>query len=298
MRGISWRRRSPRTWSRHLLYLRWFWEVWGLSSAYICWGLLLRFWWFLVYIRQNRMLVGEFVLLKLVHPPFFLSFFFCCHFACQRVANIGLCSFFSYFTNLSFIGIASYFLASGVQTLAYTHRRGWLQQNNSTFAYPLQGWPLLLQFLHRLLWSTITTFRRWKKSKVWAICWILGVPVAIIVSVVFWTILAGPNTFSSPYLGKVYPVFCCCCCYMCWSCLWLQRGRISLSIYSTPCLRFSRYYVRTAVPAHGLTSLSLSWYSVLISDLRISHMQLMGFIVRFLSSLDMYISNLMRIGAC
>ncbi|KAF7966838.1 hypothetical protein HWV62_36911 [Athelia sp. TMB] len=59
--------------------------------------------------------------------------------------------FFSYFTDLSYIGLISYLWASAVQTLVYTFRR------NGTF--PLQRWPRFLQFLHILLYSTITTFQ-------------------------------------------------------------------------------------------------------------------------------------------
>lgn len=59
--------------------------------------------------------------------------------------------FFSYFTDLSYIGLISYLWASAVQTLVYAFRR------DGTF--PLQRWPRFLQFLHILLYSTITTFR-------------------------------------------------------------------------------------------------------------------------------------------
>ena len=68
--------------------------------------------------------------------------------------------FFSYFTNLSLIGLTAYFWAAGVQTLAYTLR--------GEKTYPLQRWPRFLQFLHRLLYSSITTFReRFFLSRFW-----------------------------------------------------------------------------------------------------------------------------------
>jgi len=79
-------------------------------------------------------------------------------------------SFFSYFTDLSYIGLCAYFWASGVQTLAYAlgNRKG----------YPLQRWPRILKSLHILLYSTITTF-------------------PIIVTVVFWALLASSDTFGT-----------------------------------------------------------------------------------------------------
>jgi hypothetical protein len=80
-------------------------------------------------------------------------------------------SFFSYFTHLTYIGICAYFWASGVQT--------WLFARNGK-RYPLQEWPCLLQFLHILLYSTITSF-------------------PFIVTVVFWSLLASPATFSTGF---------------------------------------------------------------------------------------------------
>ncbi|KAJ6599725.1 hypothetical protein DFH09DRAFT_1303103 [Mycena vulgaris] len=54
----------------------------------------------------------------------------------------------SYFTQLSYIGLAAYYCAAAVQTLAYA-RYG---------RYPLRRWPRALQALHVLLQSTITSF--------------------------------------------------------------------------------------------------------------------------------------------
>ena len=60
--------------------------------------------------------------------------------------------FFSYFTHLSYIGLIAYMYAAGVQTLCYAlnRRKG----------YPLQQWPRPLQHLHKLLYSTVTTYRK------------------------------------------------------------------------------------------------------------------------------------------
>jgi len=82
--------------------------------------------------------------------------------------------FFSYFTNLSYTGITSYFWASGIQTLAYALR--------GQKTYPLQRWPRILQFLHRLLFSCITTF-------------------PFVVTVVYWSLLSSAETFGTRYLG-------------------------------------------------------------------------------------------------
>ncbi|KAI0700332.1 hypothetical protein BC835DRAFT_1328424 [Cytidiella melzeri] len=81
-------------------------------------------------------------------------------------------SFFAYFTTLSYVGLISYFWATGVQTLLFTfcHHT----------SYPLQHWPRPLQFLHLLLHSTITT-------------------LPILVTIIFWSLLSSPSTFSTRY---------------------------------------------------------------------------------------------------
>lgn len=83
-------------------------------------------------------------------------------------------SFFSYFTELSYIGLCSYFWASAVQTLCFARRSG------DKPSYPLQTWPRFLQFLHSLLWSTVTVF-------------------PFIVTPVFWILLSSPSTFKSTF---------------------------------------------------------------------------------------------------
>ncbi|THH33151.1 hypothetical protein EUX98_g1042 [Antrodiella citrinella] len=77
---------------------------------------------------------------------------------------------FSYFTVLSYIGIIAYFWASGVQSAFYV----WGRKTQ----YPLQQWPRILQFLHMLLYSTITTY-------------------PILVTIVFWALLRDSDTFST-----------------------------------------------------------------------------------------------------
>ena len=59
--------------------------------------------------------------------------------------------FFSYFTNLSYIGICAYFWASGVQTFFYAQ--------NEHKTYPLQQWPRFLRYLHVLLLTSVITYR-------------------------------------------------------------------------------------------------------------------------------------------
>ncbi|KAH7908137.1 hypothetical protein BJ138DRAFT_1013387 [Hygrophoropsis aurantiaca] len=81
-------------------------------------------------------------------------------------------SYLSYFTDLSYIGLVSYFWASSVQTLAFALR--------GQKGYPLQSWPRVLQLLHLLLLSTIIVF-------------------PIIVTAVFWALLASPSTFATRY---------------------------------------------------------------------------------------------------
>lgn len=59
--------------------------------------------------------------------------------------------FFSYFTNLTYIGLVAYFWAAGVQSIAFVLR--------GRKSYPLQTWPRFLQLLHVLLYSTIIVLR-------------------------------------------------------------------------------------------------------------------------------------------
>ncbi|KAF7312802.1 hypothetical protein MKEN_00963600 [Mycena kentingensis (nom. inval.)] len=79
-------------------------------------------------------------------------------------------SFFSYFTELSFIGLTAYYLTAAVHTVAYAHSR----------TYPLRRWPRIFQFLHVLLQTTITTF-------------------PFLVTIVFWVLLASPDVFQTRY---------------------------------------------------------------------------------------------------
>ncbi|PFH45409.1 hypothetical protein AMATHDRAFT_71727 [Amanita thiersii Skay4041] len=78
--------------------------------------------------------------------------------------------FFSYFTHLSYIGLCAYLWAAGVQTYVYATRG----------VYLLQRWPRALQYFHVLLYATVATF-------------------PIVVTAVFWALLASPNTFKSTY---------------------------------------------------------------------------------------------------
>ncbi|EIM88717.1 uncharacterized protein STEHIDRAFT_75460 [Stereum hirsutum FP-91666 SS1] len=81
-------------------------------------------------------------------------------------------SYFSYFTHLSYIGLCSWFWASGIQTLIFGIRAG-----SGNRAYPLQTWPRILQFLHMLLFSTIIVY-------------------PIITTAVFWSLLTSSTTLS------------------------------------------------------------------------------------------------------
>jgi hypothetical protein len=113
-------------------------------------------------------------------------------------------SYFSYFTNLSYVGICAYFFASAVQTFAY-HKILNLNQGKkadydhlSTEYYPLQHWPWILRYLHGLLFTTVVTF-------------------PFIVTIAYWVILSSASTFSSPFsswsniskhvLNSVLPIF-------------------------------------------------------------------------------------------
>ncbi|KAJ7282446.1 hypothetical protein C8J57DRAFT_45356 [Mycena rebaudengoi] len=86
------------------------------------------------------------------------------------VSNHEGSGFFSYFTELSYVGLIAYFWASAVQT-------AWFARYN---AYPLRRWPKALQALHVLLHSTIITY-------------------PFLVTVVYWALLASPEVFRKRF---------------------------------------------------------------------------------------------------
>ena len=108
--------------------------------------------------------------------------------------------YFSFFTHLSYIGIVAYEFAAGVQTLCYVL--------NGAKSYPLQAWPRPLQFLHRLLYSTITSFRECSPSTPFFPLHAENVRrlAALVVTVVFWALLADSSTLATPYSGAHHPV--------------------------------------------------------------------------------------------
>ncbi|KAI1366011.1 hypothetical protein F5Y08DRAFT_302396 [Xylaria arbuscula] len=77
---------------------------------------------------------------------------------------------FSYFTVLSYWGLAFYFLISAFHTILYA-RRGYA---------PLDNWPRALKFLHSLFYASITTF-------------------PLLVVIVFWALLSSPSTLATEY---------------------------------------------------------------------------------------------------
>ncbi|KAH8822948.1 hypothetical protein DL96DRAFT_1470179 [Flagelloscypha sp. PMI_526] len=87
-------------------------------------------------------------------------------------------SYFSYFTNLSLIGLVAYLIAAAVQTLCY-----WKRTREGRSGYPLvDKWPRPFLVLHMVLMSTIATF-------------------PIIVTIVFWSLLSTPAVLGTPYLA-------------------------------------------------------------------------------------------------
>ncbi|KAL7270438.1 hypothetical protein RUND412_006858 [Rhizina undulata] len=80
---------------------------------------------------------------------------------------------FSYFTYITYWGLGFYFAFAGGHTLVYAVKG----------QAPLQRWPRMLQFLHTLLYTTITAF-------------------PFLVTVVFWVILAPTSApFATVYSG-------------------------------------------------------------------------------------------------
>ncbi|ORY54809.1 uncharacterized protein BCR38DRAFT_357541 [Pseudomassariella vexata] len=77
---------------------------------------------------------------------------------------------FSYFTTLTYWGIAFYFLFSSIHTFSYARWQ----------SAPLDSWPRPLQALHSLFYTTITTF-------------------PFLVTIVYWGLLYGPEWFPTQY---------------------------------------------------------------------------------------------------
>jgi len=129
-----------------------------------------------------RLLIAVYVLIGLIYMLI-------------HAATVGkdVDSFFSYFTNLTYIGICAYFFASGVQTLLYARN---LKRGEES--YPLQRWPRMLRYLHTLLLSTVVTY-------------------PFLVTIVYWSLLASSSTFATPFsawsniskhaLNSVYAAF-------------------------------------------------------------------------------------------
>ncbi|KAJ7290378.1 hypothetical protein C8J57DRAFT_1114412 [Mycena rebaudengoi] len=88
------------------------------------------------------------------------------------VVEKDVAGYFSYFTHLTYFGICGYFFAAGFQTALYAR--------HGEKAYPLQKWPKALRFLHLALLSTVNAY-------------------PILVSIVFWGLLASAQTFSNRY---------------------------------------------------------------------------------------------------
>ncbi|TGJ86648.1 hypothetical protein E0Z10_g2080 [Xylaria hypoxylon] len=77
---------------------------------------------------------------------------------------------FSFFTVLSYWGLAFYFLIAAFHTFVYA-RRG---------SAPLDTWPRPLQYLHALLYSSIITY-------------------PFLVVIVFWALLSSPTALATTY---------------------------------------------------------------------------------------------------
>ncbi|RXW16395.1 hypothetical protein EST38_g9457 [Candolleomyces aberdarensis] len=98
----------------------------------------------------------------------------------QEVKTDGAEGYFSYFTNLTFVGLCAYFFASGTQTFAYSRSCNKGGANSDRPTYPLQRWHRVFQYLHVLLYTTIATF-------------------PIIVTVVYWALLSSSSSFTPPF---------------------------------------------------------------------------------------------------
>lgn len=105
--------------------------------------------------------------------------------------------YLTYFTDLSYIGIVAYFWAASVQTIAFVLR--------GRKSYPLQAWPRFFQLLHVVLYSTLVVFREFSCSLPLIVLLLTrNERSAIIVTAVFWSLLASSATFRTAYSGASY----------------------------------------------------------------------------------------------
>ncbi|KAG6878835.1 hypothetical protein C0992_007320 [Termitomyces sp. T32_za158] len=123
-----------------------------------------------------RLLLGSYTLVTLLFTLIYAALH-------DHYAN----DYFSYFTHLTYIGLCAYFFAAGAQTLAYSRDGA---------AYPLQRWPRALQALHVVLQVTITTYRKPKPIPLCSISSPTFPRAAVVVTIVFWALLASPTTFQ------------------------------------------------------------------------------------------------------
>lgn len=157
-------------------------------------------------------------------------------------------SFFSYFTDLSYIGLVAYFWASGIQTIAFVI--------SGQKAYPLQKWPRILQLLHTLLYTTITIF-------------------PIIVTVVFWTLLASSSTFRTQYSAwSNVSQHAMNSCFALFEILLTNAGPSPWS-HITPCLVLFACYLGVAYITHA----TQGFYTYNFLDPSVQHGLLAAYII-------------------
>ena len=89
------------------------------------------------------------------------------------------------------MGLDAYFWAAGVQTIAFVLR--------GRKSYPLQTWPRFLQLLHVLLHTTVIIFRASFRSSLPPFRADANKRPAIIVTAVFWSLIASSATFGTRY---------------------------------------------------------------------------------------------------
>jgi hypothetical protein len=116
-----------------------------------------------------------------------------------------LVRFLSYFTNLTFIGLCAYFSASAVQTFFYSSN---IERGHHR--YPLQNWPRFLQYHHTLLLVTVVTFRELFPHLTGSCANVFTSSFpALLVTAVYWILLASAETFETPYsCNEIYLIFC------------------------------------------------------------------------------------------
>ncbi len=181
-------------------------------------------------------------------------------------------SYFSYFTDLSYIGICAYYCAAATQTIAYALK--W-KKSGAGVGCPLYSWPKFLQALHVILQASVVTFRACTKSR------FTLKPLTIIDSAPRHNCILGSSR-KTRYIRN--SIFRCIFVFVTISHFFShhpsKHGPIYLFISSTRSLHCLKSYSQIPRPRHGSLLSSISCYLLHILAWHTLHMPPRGSMVR------------------